>query len=313
MNYNCIRELLVKCLFFCYDNFVLKGVEVMTLFEEVYYQLGDFPKFYRYEGVKTYKNYDFKNEEHYLESTDSYIYFSKSRKHHEYYIQKKLKQLIEREILYQTKYSLQKNCVINNEKFQEVITKIENYPVEFQQNSIEFTTSPTVNRLFYKNAILNLNKKSSIPYIERVDKSKVGGGYGLCKDWLEVFNILTFIFVIQKITKADVLDYVYSLRRSVAVPNFKVNVTGFLMDPKRKNIKINERIYNDFTKYDLMNALQNIVENEWYFKDSYMAKNPDEFIKKIIQDYTLERENILELIDSSYKRNLVKNHNLKSS
>lgn len=147
----------------------------MALYEEVYYQLINYPKFYRYEGVKTHRNYNFEDEE-VLANIESYIYFSKTLKHHEYYVQRRIRQQIERDILYQTKYSLQKGCVINNEKFQAIVTIIENYPLEAKPSSIEFTTSPFIKKLFAKNYYIeNAKKKDNIPFIERVDKTKSGG------------------------------------------------------------------------------------------------------------------------------------------
>jgi len=53
-----------------------------------------------------------------------------------------------------------------------------------------------------------------------------------------------------------------------------------------------------------MNALESIVEKRWYFPDSFLAKNPSLFIKQSIQMYTLEREAILEMLDSSYQRKM---------
>ncbi len=153
----------------------------MTIYEELYYGLADFPKFYRYEGIKTFKNYDFDNSEFILTNFENYIYFSASQKHHFYYVEKRIRQLIERDILYQTKYNLQRKKIINSENFRDIITRIENYPLDAKQTSIEFTTSPLIKKLFAKNFILNSRKKENVPYIERVDISKPGGGMDLAK------------------------------------------------------------------------------------------------------------------------------------
>lgn len=276
----------------------------MTIYEELYYGLANFPKFYRYEGIKTFKNYDLDNSDSILINLENYIYFSASKQHHFYYVGKRMKQLIERDILYQTKYNLQSKKIINLEIFRDIVARIENYPLDEKQTSIEFTTSPLLKKLFAKNFILNSRKKESIPYIERVDINKSGGGYGLCKDWLEVFNILTYIYVGQRITKADLIDYVYNLRQKIINPNLPINITRFLLDPKKQSVKINTQLYSDFTKYDLMNALQNILEKELFFPDSYIAQHRSDCIKKIMQEYNLERENILALEDFIYERKL---------
>ena len=85
-----------------------------------------------------------------------------------------------------------------------------------------------------------------------------------------------------------------------------LNATKFLLDESCRTIKINEKIYNDFSKYELMNALEIIVEKELYFPGSMFSKNPDQSIKKIIQAYTHEREHLLELSESIYRRKLNK-------
>lgn len=276
----------------------------MTIFEELYYELSDFPKFYRYEGTNSIKHYDLNTEVSFLTNLEHYIYFSASQKHHYYYVEKRIKQLIEKNILCQTKLALQNRIIINSENFREIVTRIENYSVEVKPISIEFTTSPILKKLLAKNFIITNRKKENIPYIERVDINRLGGGYGLSKDWLEVFTILTYIYVSQRITKTDLIDYVYNLRQRVINPNLSINVTGFLLDPKKQSIKVNNQLYSDFTKYDLMNALQNIVEKELFFSNSYMGQHKEDCIKKIIQEYTLERESILGLADAIYERKL---------
>lgn len=277
----------------------------MTIFEEVYYGFANFPKFYRFEGTRTFKNYDFKVIQNPLSSFENYIYFSGTVSHHYYYVQKRIRQIIEKDILYEMKYTLQNKTVVNNEKFQHIVYLIENYCFEEKQNSIEFTTSPFIKKMFYKNYILNTSKSANIPYIERVDPKRSGGGYGLSKEWLEVFNLLTYVFCFQRFTKQDFLDYVYALRRNYSC-SLKSNVLGFLMDKKRQTIQINELLFDDFQKYNLMNALENIIEKKLYFPESILAKNPSLFLKQTIESYTLEREAILEMLDTSYKRKISK-------
>ncbi|MCI9280189.1 MAG: hypothetical protein HFJ02_05280 [Bacilli bacterium] len=146
----------------------------MALYEEVYLKLEDFPKFYRYEGMNTFQNYDF-NRNNVLPSYDSYIYFSGSSKHHFYYVQKKLREIIEKDILCESKYQLKK-MVFDLEKFKMLVQKIENYPLDDKQKVIEFTVSPMIKKLFYKNTILNIVKKEHKAYIEKVDTGISGGG-----------------------------------------------------------------------------------------------------------------------------------------
>lgn len=69
---------------------------------------------------------------------------------------------------------------------------------------------------------------------------------------------------------------------------------------------LNETLKNDFSKYELMNALESILEKELFFSESYLGTKGSEGIKKIVQDFSLERETILALLEENYKRRLIK-------
>lgn len=45
----------------------------MTLYEELYYQLSNLPKYYRYEGLNSYQHFSFNTGE-LLENKENYIY-----------------------------------------------------------------------------------------------------------------------------------------------------------------------------------------------------------------------------------------------
>ena len=156
----------------------------MTLYEELYYQLSDLPKFYRYEGLGSFTHFSFK-EQTLLPRTDNYVYFSINSKHHFYYVAKRLKQLINKEILYETKYTITKNVVVNNEKYQEIIKNIENAPLEEKPMSIEFVVSPLIKQLLTNNYIRNFRKEHGDYRVERVDNAQSGGGMDFTENgWL---------------------------------------------------------------------------------------------------------------------------------
>lgn len=276
----------------------------MTLYEELYYQLSNLPKYYRYEGLNSYQHFSFNTGE-LLENKENYIYFSINDKHHFYYVSKRLKQLVDEKFLYETKYSITRKTIINSEKFQEIIQKIESEPLEDVPVSIEFCTSFLMKKLLMNNYVRNTKKSHGDYRIERVDVSQRGGGYGFYGEWLEVFQILTLIYSYQEITKEDLIQYVYNYRERIINPNFQISPVSFLNNPNKRIIVLNESLQNNFSKYKLMNAIQNILEKKLYLCDSYLGKQGEEGAKKIIQEYSQEREKILALLEENYKRRLI--------
>lgn len=275
----------------------------MTLYEELYYQLLDFPKFYRFEGGKSFNHFSFEQGE-ILPKVNNYIYFSANSNHHFYYVAKRLKQLIDKEILYETKYAITKKVIVDSEKFKEVVSKIESAFIDEKQISIECIVSPLMKKLIANNCIKNSLKKHGDCRIELVDKRHRRGGYGFYGEWLEVFKTLTYIHAYQKITKEDLIQFVYASRQKIVNPNFQISIVSFLADPHRRILALNNNLKNDFSKYELMNALQVILEKGLYFSSSYLGINGEDSIKKIIQDYTLEKEYLLALLEENYERRL---------
>lgn len=277
----------------------------MTLYEELYHSTPKLPKFYRFEGFNSFPFFNFQGDE-YLTSILRYIYFSKSEKHHAYYVAKRLKQLISSEVLEGTGLKFDRKTLIDIGSYREIESCIESYSFENKSLSIEFSLSPLMSEMLQKNTVSNRTKGENDRRIEKVDYNTYGGGYGFCEEWLRVFNILTIFYSYHRITREDMLDYLYMFRRNLIKPKTFANPVIFLSDPKNRVIKINDKIYSDFSKYELMDALQKIVDTECYFKESIFAENPDEQIKRIVQEYIAEREQILDMSDSIYQRSLRK-------
>lgn len=273
----------------------------MTLYEEVYYNTPNLIKFYRYEGYASHPYFQFQ-EGKYLTTILNYIYFSKNEKHHMYYVEKRLKQLISEEVLKETEIEFNKENVMDSEAFSEIERCVENHSFENKSLSIEFSTSPIMTKLLSKNTINNRAKISEDRRIERVDRTLHGGGYGFCEDWLRIFEILTYFYSYHRITTEDMLNFLYMYRRNLLERKYIFNPTSFLLDPKSRVIKINDKIYSDFTKYELMDALQRVAEGRLYFPESIFKDNPDDKIKQLIQEYTIERENLLQLSESVYNK-----------
>ena len=277
----------------------------MTLYEEVASTFNDYPKFYRFEGWNIFTNYDFFNKKDFLLSQNKYIYFSRTYQHHLYYVSKRINQLIGAEILKEKKL-VNKNIFIDTEKFQYILGKVEKTPKLPLLTSIEFKTSPLITTLFEKNVVMNVLKKEHGTYIERVDVKKYDGGYGMKGEWLEVFNLLTYFYRYIMLDKTSLIDYLHLLREYLLNPWYVKNAPEVLFAKSKSITEINPKVKNNFSKYELMESLLRIMEQKLYFPNSYLAKNPKKVVKKVVQTYTTEKEQILETIDSVYKRNLKK-------
>lgn len=70
----------------------------MSIYEEIKYKTPNLSTFYRFEGTSAFYHHDFQ-QKRVLPNTSSYIYYSKSLIHHNYYVRQKLKQLINLMIL----------------------------------------------------------------------------------------------------------------------------------------------------------------------------------------------------------------------
>ena len=151
----------------------------MTLYEELYFNTPDLSKFYRFEGIHSFPHFCFQKDE-YLTDMSRYIYFSKSAIHHTYYVTRKLKRLISLEILKDTDYFFNKKTLLDNTIFKEIEKKIENYLIEDDLLSIEFSFLSIMNEMLEKNSISNRRKEADNRKIEKVDHNIYGGGYGFC-------------------------------------------------------------------------------------------------------------------------------------
>lgn len=278
----------------------------MTLYEEIYKNFQDKSKFYRFEGYNSSVNYSFTNDE-YLINDMRYLYFSSTIKHHNYFVSKKLKQIISKEILHHIGYKqLNKVTLLNPEVYNIILANLDKLSTA-DIISIEYNVLPIINSIVANNSIRTKDKDSFDRRIERVDAAICGGGYGFSDEYLKLFDLLTFFYSYQKITPENIARYLYNYRRRIIENNSKIISTEFLTDESKRIIKINPTLFKDFTKYELMDALEKIIEAKKYFPESIFSQNPSQQVKSIIQDYNMKRERVLKLADTIYKRNIEEN------
>lgn len=275
----------------------------MTLYEEVFANFPETTKFYRFEGYNSSINYSF-NQDEYLQNSMRYLHFSATLKHHMYFVSKKLKQIISKEILSELGYNrLNKITLLDSEIFNTILNRLDNLSTK-ELSSIEYSTLPIMNLIIANNNIRSKEKDANDRRIERVDAAICGGGYGLGDEYLKVFDLLTFFYSYQRISPEIISNYLYTYRRKEIEGNANIRPAEFLSYPQNRVIKLNPTLYNDFTKYELMESLERIIETESFFPESIFAHNPSLQVKTIVSDYNMKRERVLKLADTIYKRNI---------
>jgi hypothetical protein len=269
----------------------------MTIYEDLLYKLDNYPKFYRFEGYTSYPYFNNKDNSLFI-NLDSYIYFSSTFKHHNYYTNKKIRAYIDKEIMRPMGISFNRKYIIDREVFNEIEFNLINSEIS-KFSSISFITSSSMNDILYKNTISNKRKGSNDRRIERVDTTKSGGGYGLPDLYLYLFDLLTFAYTYQRITKDNLVEYLHILRYNLTTTKDKINPTSFLNNNSLKSIRINKNVFNDFSKYDILNTLQEIIDKELYFNDSIFT-NINVF-RVVLNTYLKEKEEFNDLLDKEYK------------
>ena len=98
------------------------------------------------------------------------------------------------------------------------------------------------------------------------------------------------------------LYFIDAYRYNIVQNNSNVNLVKFLNNTDRKTVRKNELAFDDFSKYALENTLKKIVEEKLYFSDSYLDKYKKEGIKKLIDNYCIEKEKLTENVIKKYQK-----------
>lgn len=270
------------------------------MIKKFYLQCSDLPKFYRFEGKNSYSHFDFSSR-NFLKGATNYTYFSKSFKHHQFYTSKRLRQLINQELLKGTKLTLKKSNITCPEQFNGILQAIESTPIDERQVSIEFTVSPLFMKLIKNNSIRHTEKREGEPYIERVDLKQSGGGYGFSNEWLELFDFFTYFYAHQRITRTDLINFLYAYRNNITHHSFRKSPVPFLAYPERRIIEVSPHVSSSFDKYELMDILERILSKKLCFPNSFLAEQQENGIKQIVAEYLEEKEAMADIQEYSKK------------
>lgn len=276
----------------------------MTISEEIKEASPFLDSYYRIEQGRFKNTCEYNRDFAYFnENNDGYIYISKSQKHHMYFTSKRIKDIIVRSIL-GSSGNLNPLVILNSKSFKHIVKLIENYEYQEQLISIEFNTSPIFKEILKNNVVHNMHKqKDDGDKIEAVDLTRYHGGYGLTKEYLRIFQIMSYFSCYQRITKENLIEYLFYLREYYISGNSSNNL-AFLTKENNRNCRINHTLYEEFTKYELLECIEAIIDKKIYFPSSSFALCPIEFEKKILNQYEKERKKLLQLSEEAYSKRL---------
>lgn len=250
---------------------------------------------YRFQGGKSFEYFDIKKNRFSKNGEGNYIYFSSSLKHHQYFTLRRLRQLINQLILLDTPYIISNKQLGDSKTFAQIKSLINNSDKLNNVNSIHLMPDSSFMTLIKDNCFC-AHEKNSPNSIERVDRRVFSGGYGISAEWLQLLEIMTIFTTYQKIDSEKILELIRNMKKSGRINSIH-NMTFLFED---KNYKINPTVFEDFTKYEIMNLLECILDQNLYNPNSELAKHPTQTIKQVMCEYQNKKEKTLKLIDKKY-------------
>lgn len=271
----------------------------MTTYSEISKELvrsGE-KEFYRFQGHNSYDYYNLKTCS-FDSPSDHYVYFSNTVNHHYYFTLKRIRQLLN-DILKGTPYTASGVALQSLETYQAVKNQVCNSDKISDLNSISLICDQNLSKLLAENSTKNQDKTQS-KVIERVDRRVYGGGYGVTDAWLDLFKDLMYFSSHTRFTTRDLIELLKEIRNGYK--NSKPNIVAKILVGKKRTCQISESLFDDFHKYAIMNDLERILDEGLYSPTSQLATNPKETTKEILTSYQEKREQVLRLVDKSYRR-----------
>lgn len=252
--------------------------------------------FYRFQGSNSFEYFNIKNNR-FETDNNNYVYFSRTKKHHYYFTVKRLRQLINIDVLKDTDYVISNKTLNDKESFKYISNLIINSLNIKNLNSISLACDKSYYMLLKENSINSMSKVT--PHlIERVDRRLYGGGYGVEGYWLDLLEDLTFFTAYTRISVNDILTLLDSMRRNGKLVS--PYLISDILENKLRKYKIKDNLYNDFHKYNIMNDLENIYDERMFLENSHLSSNPRETIREILKSYQDNREKVLRFVDDKY-------------
>ena len=212
-----------------------------------------------------------------------------------YFVMKRLKQLL-KGVLYQEEgINLTSSAIRSNDIYPRIKGLVINSELIDPLYSYRLICSRSFDRLLKENSVRNTRPKEDLRKVERVDRRAYGGGYGLPEEWKELLRYLTFFTASTKITRNDLLVILCQMRKTGKM-TYKDNISFIAKNISRYNYEINPYMLSDFNKYNIINALETILENGLVNEDSTLRLFPKTTTREVVDDFERGKEKTLELL-----------------
>lgn len=246
---------------------------------------------YRFQGAKTRSSFSLTDDE----IKGDYIYFSNSLDHHKYFAVKRIKQLLNQLLLEEYDIPISNKALHSDEGYNAIRHLIINTDKIKSLYSYRLYLADSFEGLIKDNFQYNMTKKSGTRGIERVDRRVYGGGYGVSDEWKELMIYLTYFSASHKISRDELLQLVRNMRMTNRLSR-KDNIDFLFKETDLYSYVINPHLYSDFNKYNIINALEAILEKGLVIPDSELSKHPQQTIRGVVEEYEKGREKTLELL-----------------
>lgn len=228
---------------------------------------------------------------------ERYRFFSNTEQHHRYFLTKKIFKLIE------ANYDI----TLNNIRDKNLLFKLD-YIIDILSHemiSINITYY-LIDHYFW--FLLHDNSYSNGHYsnrkiIQKVDSRIYQGGFGISSQWLNLFNNFTYFSKDMTISSKEIITYLNVLKKLIIQSekkyfrDFKVNAASCLIN-KSCPYQVNDNLFNNFTKYEIIKTLESIIDNKLYHKQSTLNTNPSICIKNAVESYENNKKLLLNILDS---------------
>ena len=274
----------------------------MTLYRHAIYELNHdniVKEMYRFQGANSYEHFNIRTSRYNTDTEESFLYFSKSIDHHEYFTIKRIRQLLNKVLEEESEYRVTTKDLINQDSFTSIKNIVINTPKLEDLYSIKLVVNRNIDQLLKENSFKQ-EEKRKVGSVEKVDRRVYGGGYGLTKEWKELLYYLTYFTSFHTIDRKDIVKLLTNMRRTGRI-NRKDNIDFLVKDPENYKFNLSEPIQSDFTKYQIINCLEEILEKGTFSEESELGINPNKTIRTVVDDYERGKEKVLTLFDSYYR------------
>ena len=269
----------------------------MSLYSDVSCELlhdKDAQELYRFQGGNSYHLLSIRNQNHSY-NKNGYVYLSGSVEHHKYFMVKRLRQLINEEILKNEPFSLTSTNLSNTSSYNAIKTLILNSDKIADLYSTRLICQKELFHLIKENSF-NQREKISTNSIERVDRKVYGGGYGLALEWRYLLGCLSYFTATTRINRNDLLDVVIKMKTTGKM-TYKDHMRDIVTDVDRYQFKMNPNILSDFNKYEIVNILETLLEKGLVREGSELSENPRKVMREVVDDYERGREASIKVLE----------------